>query len=184
MASLSLTTERLWIRDWRVEDADAAFRIYGNPEVAMWLAPMMQRVTDQSAMRSVLEAWVESAPNLAPPAGRWAMVRRSDNVLIGGLALRLLPPYEEDIEIRWQVSQHEWGKGYATEGARALLGWAFTQDLDEVFAVARSSNARAVSTARKLGMEWVGETTKYYGLLLQVFRVRRADFTGPVSPRE
>ncbi|PRW62337.1 GNAT family N-acetyltransferase [Actinopolyspora mortivallis] len=182
MAPLSLRTERLLIRDWTAEDAEAAFRIYGNPEVAVWLAPVMQRVGDPNAMRSVLDAWIEAAPNLAPPTGRWAMVRRADDELVGGLGLRLLPPYEEDIEIRWQVRQDQWGRGYATEGARALIGWAFSQDVDEIFAVARSSNSRAVATARRLGMEWVGETTKYYGLLLQVFRIRRADFDGPVPP--
>ncbi|NYH78253.1 RimJ/RimL family protein N-acetyltransferase [Actinopolyspora biskrensis] len=182
MASLSLETERLLIRDWAAEDAEAAFRIYGNPEIAMWLTPVMQRVPDLDAMRAVLDAWVEAAPNLAPPTGRWAMVRRSDNVLVGGLGLRLLPPYEEDLEIRWQVRQDEWGRGYATEGARALLGWAFAQDVDEVFAVARAANSRAIATARNIGMDWVGETTKYHGLHLQVFRLRRADFDGPVPP--
>lgn len=176
MASVSLETNRLRIRDWSVEDTEAAFAIYGNPDVAAWLAPVMRRVTDVQAMRSVLEAWTEAQPNLTPPTGRWAIVRRSDNLVIGGLGLRLLPPYEEDIEIRWQVRPDEWGRGYATEAAKGLLGWAFTQDLDEVFAVARSSNARALATARNLGMEWVGETSKYYGLLLQVFRLRRADF--------
>lgn len=178
-AHTGLRTGRLLIRDWTPEDAEEAFEIYGAPEVVPTLIPGMHQVADVDAMRAVLGAWVEAQPNLIPPTGRWAMSRLSDDKLVGGLALRLLPPYEEDVEIRWHVHPDFWGQGYATEGARALIEWAFTQDVDEVFAVARSSNVRAVATARKLGMEWVGETTKYYDLTLQVFRVRPAELTGP-----
>ena len=46
---------------------------------------------------------------------------------------------------------------------------------DEVVAVARVTNARAAATARRIGMQWVGETEKYYGLRLQVFRLRPTD---------
>lgn len=178
-AGTGLRTERLVIRDWTIDDAEAAFAIYGAPEVVPSLIPGMHQVADVDAMRAVLAAWIEAQPSLVSPTGRWAMSRRSDDVLIGGLTLRLLPPYEEDVEIRWQVHPDFWGQGYATEGARALIDWAFTQDIDEVFAVARSSNTRAVATARRLGMEWVGETTKYYDLRLQVFRVRPAELTTP-----
>jgi RimJ/RimL family protein N-acetyltransferase len=48
--------------------------------------------------------------------------------------------------------------------------------VDEVFAVARPHNKRAIATAGRLGMEWVGETDKYYDLNLQVYRLRAADF--------
>ncbi len=176
-ALTALRTDRLLVREWSVEDAESAFAIYGAPEVVPSLIPGMHRVPDVDAMRVVLDAWIEAQRNMTPPTGRWAMERRSDGVLVGGLALRLLPPYEEDVEIRWQVHPDLWGRGYATEGSRALVEWAFTQDIDEVFAVARSSNTRAVATARRLGMEWVGETTKYYGLRLQVFRVRPAELS-------
>jgi hypothetical protein len=54
------------------------------------------------------------------------------------------------------------GKGYATEAGRALIAWAFRQDTEELFAVARPNNVRATATAKRLGMQWVGATTKYY----------------------
>ena len=47
--------------------------------------------------------------------------------------------------------------------------------VDEVFAVVRTHNDRGVATARRIGMEWVGETEKYYGLQLQVYRLRQSD---------
>ena len=44
-----------------------------------------------------------------------------------------------------------------------------------MFAVVRPRNERGVATARRVGMEWVGETDKYYDLTLQVFRLRKGD---------
>jgi len=49
------------------------------------------------------------------------------------------------------------------------------QRLDEVLAVARPGNKHAAGMVRRIGMEWVGETEKYYGLRLQVFRMRPGD---------
>jgi RimJ/RimL family protein N-acetyltransferase len=96
-------------------------------------------------------------------------------VVVGGLGIRALPPYEDDLEISWQLRPDAWGQGYATEAASALVKWAFTQDIDELFAVARPKNQRAIATATRLGMQWVGETEKYYNLRLQVYRVRPSD---------
>ena len=66
----------------------------------------------------------------------------------------------------------------AVEAARGLVAWAFTQEIDELFAVARPSNVRAIATAKRVGMQWVGETAKYYGLTLQVYRIRPSDLVG------
>ncbi|MBB6000994.1 GNAT family N-acetyltransferase [Streptomonospora salina] len=179
--SLELHTERLTIRDWTVDDAEAALRIYGAEEVARWLTPDMRTVRDTAAMRSVLHAWVEAQPNFIPPAGRWAVVHRDSGDLIGGLSLRLLPPFEEDFELNWQLRPDAWGNGYATEAGAAIAGRAFQEGVEELFAVARPRNTRAVATARRLGMEWVGETEKYYNTRLQVFRIRPSD--APVRTR-
>ncbi|AGM05707.1 GNAT family N-acetyltransferase [Amycolatopsis keratiniphila] len=172
---MDLTTERLVVRDWSEDDAEAALAIYGTTDVTRWLTPAMDRVTDEAAMRSVLQAWQQAQPNLVPPRGRWAVQRKEDGKVVGGLGIHLLPPYEEDLEISWQLHPDAWGEGYASEAARALIGWAFTQDTDELFAVARPNNTRAIATAKRLGMVWVGETDKYYGLRLQVYRIRHTD---------
>jgi RimJ/RimL family protein N-acetyltransferase len=168
----SLATERLRVRPWMVDDAQAALATYGVADVSGWLTPATDRIGDLPAMRAVLQAWVEAQPNLPPPRGRWAIERLSDGVVVGGLAIRLLPPYEVDLEISFQLRPEEWGNGYAAEAAEALIQWAFTQNADELFAVAIPNNTRAIATSQRLGMEWVGETTKYYDRPLQVYRVR------------
>jgi len=176
--TLSLQTDRLILRDWEEDDAEAALEIYGSTEVAPWLSPAIDKVPDAASMRLILQAWIEAQPNFVVPAGRWAVARRDNGAVVGGLMIRLLPPYEEDLEIGWQLRPSAWGHGYATEASRELLRWAFKEGgVDELFAVARPNNKRAIATAGRLGMQWVGETDKYYDLNLQVYRIRASEFS-------
>ena len=84
----------------------------------------------------------------------------------------------------WQLNPDAWGSGYATEAGLALAQWAFGQGIEQVIAVVRPANTRAVATVRRIGMEWVGETEKYHDLRLQQFRLRSADLTASVLPPE
>jgi RimJ/RimL family protein N-acetyltransferase len=170
-----LTTARLTLRPWRVDDAQSALDIYGHAEVTRWLSPDMDRVPNLSAMRLLLQQWIAEDARLPSPAGRWAIQLNADDRVIGGAILLPLPPGREDLEIGWQLHPDTWGNGYATETTHALATWAFSQDVYEIFAVLRPGNARAAATVRHNGMHWVGETTKYFGADLQVFRLRMAD---------
>jgi RimJ/RimL family protein N-acetyltransferase len=172
-----LLTRRLRLRPWRVDDAEIAQEIYGDPEVARRLSPALGRVPDVDSMRLVLQQWIAEDARLVPPSGRWAVERRADGRLVGGAILLPLPPGDEDLEFGWQVAREHWGQGYASEAGRALAKWAFERGEEELFAVVRPSNARAAAVALRIGMEWVGETDKYYGLHLQVYRLRYADLT-------
>jgi RimJ/RimL family protein N-acetyltransferase len=173
--SPTLVTERLTLRPWQRDDAPAALATYGHAEVARWLSPVMSRVHDLAAMRLLLEQWIAEDARLVPPAGRWAIERNEDRMVIGGAILLPLPPGDEDLELGWQLAPPMWGKGYASETTYALASWAFGQGVGELFAVVRPDNTRAAATVRQNGMHWVGETTKYFGLDLQVFRLRQAD---------
>jgi len=173
-----LVTERLVLRPWKADDAAAALGAYGADDVARWLAPAMDRVHDQGAMRLVLQQWVAEDARMAAPAGRWAIERREDGALIGGATLLPLPP-DDEFEIGWQLRPDAWGQGYASEAGLALARWAFDQGIEQVIAVVRPANTRAAATVRRIGMEWVGETEKYHHLRLQQFRLRPADLTAP-----
>jgi RimJ/RimL family protein N-acetyltransferase len=171
-----LVTERLVLRPWQVDDAAAALGAYGDAQVARWLAPAMDQVADEGAMRLVLQQWVAEDARMVTPAGRWAIESRTDGRLIGGATLLPLAP-DDEFEVGWQLHPDAWGHGYAAETGLALARWAFDQGIEQVIAVVRPTNARATATVRRIGMEWVGETEKYHNLRLQQFRLRPADLT-------
>lgn len=179
MSAEALLTERLALRPWREDDAADALAVFGRPEVVRWLSPALGPVADEAEMRGLIASWQAADAELDPPVGHWAVRRREDDVLVGALALRRLPPELEDLELAWQLAPEHWGQGYGLEAARAVARWAFTQSAHEVFSVVRPRNERASTLAHRLGMEWVGETDKYYGLELQVYRLRPTDLTAP-----
>lgn len=174
-AASTLPTERLTLRPWRVEDAPSAFEVYGHADVARWLSPAMGRVRDVAAMRVLLQQWIDDGTRLAAPAGRWAIERTGDRDVIGGAVLLPLPPGDEDLEIGWHLAPAALGEGYADEAMFALASWAFRHEVDELFAVVRPENTHTAMTVRRNGMQWVGETSKYFGHDLQVYRLRQAD---------
>lgn len=177
---VTISTERLDIGPWRAEDASAGVGIYGSEEVTRWLAPAMEPVDDEGGMRDALDRWADEDAHAEPPVGHWAVRRREDDVVLGSITLRRMPPFHEDLELAWQFAPVHWGQGYATEAARAVAGWAFEGSAPELFAVMRPANQRAEKLARRLGFQWVGETDKYYDLRLQVYRLRPPDLEGPL----
>ncbi len=170
-----ITTPRLRLRPWGAEDADAALRIFGHDEVARWLAPAMSQVPDAEAMRDLLQRWVDADDVTERPTGHWAVEDRATGDVVGAVAVRPLPPLDDDLEIGWQLAPEAWGRGFATEAGRAVAHYAFSEGEDEVFAVVRPRNTRGAATAQRVGMEWVGETDKYYDLRLQVYRLRKSE---------
>ena len=178
----TITTQRLLLRPWVEADAEAARGVFGDDAVARWLAPAMTAVPDTDAMRAVLRRWAGEHRDTGRPTGRWAVEDRSSGRVVGAGAVLPLPPEGEDLEIGWQLAPDAWGQGYAAEAGHALAHYAFDHGEEELFAVVRPRNTRGVATARRVGMEWVGETDKYYDLRLQVFRLRKGDLDVP-DPR-
>jgi RimJ/RimL family protein N-acetyltransferase len=166
--------EQLVLRPWRVGDAQAALRIYDHPD-----NPSIPRVSDLTAMRTLLERWITD--DQVAPVGRWAVERRRDHRVIGGASLLPLPPGNDDLGIAWQLDSavarldHD---DHVAEIVSTLASWAFGHHVDEVFTVAPAQETRTVAHAGRSGMHWVGETTKYFDLHLQVYRLRPADLLG------
>jgi RimJ/RimL family protein N-acetyltransferase len=180
-----IRTPRLTLRPWTNLDAEAALAVYGADDVARWLTPAMDRISNVDEMRALLQEWVDE-PHQAP-AGRWAVeLRDGDGAgeLVGGVAVLPLPPEGDDLELAWQLAPSAWGRGIATEAGHAVAHHAFLSGVEELFAVVRSHNSRGAATAQRVGMEWVGETEKYYGLRLQVYRVRKGDLDVPALPEQ
>jgi len=176
-----LLTPRLVLRPWVDSDARRALGIYGDPAVAKWLSPVLPPVVDEPTMRLLLRRWQVPAEADVDPVGHWALERRGDQMLVGGLAIRRLESGDDDdLEIAWQLARSAWGNGYAVEAGTALAVWALEHSgVEELFALVRPHNGRGRATARRIGMEWVGETEKYHGLRLQVYRARLADLVRP-----
>ena len=177
--SEELTTRRLRLRPWTLDDTAAALAIFGHRDVARWLTPALPRVADSDEMDRLLARWISENNAPARSVRHWAIELLDGDGLIGAVSLLPLPPGGTDLEIGWQIAPSAWGHGYGAEAGHAVAHQAFADGVSELFAVARPGNARGAATARRVGMEWVGETEKYYGLTLQVYRLTAPDLDCP-----
>lgn len=177
-----IRSTRLQLAPWMMSDVEAALSIFGDGEVARWLAPAMNRVSDMAAMRHLLSRWDADSAAIEPPLGRWKVTDLAGGHTVGAVSLLPLPPDNIDCQISVQIARSWWGNGYAGEAGEAVAHYAFDAGTDEVFAVARPANQRAAAAARRMGMDWVGQTDKYYNTKLDVFRLRRYDLDVPPVP--
>lgn len=89
--------------------------------------------------------------------GRFVTIRRSDETLLG-LAGLLVDQHEGFIDLGYRLFPNYWGKGYATEAARAIVQFGFeTLELDEIVALVAEKNERSERVLEKLGMRFAGE---------------------------
>ena len=167
------STQRLIARDWATADAEDAFAIYGRDEVARWLgAPPRRPAASVEAMRASLQRTM-AQDAVAPQFGLWALELRERGAVIGAVLLRPLPGGDGEVEVGWHLNPDHWGHGYATEAARGALERAFGEcGLAEVLAVVDPDNARSIAVCQRLGMTHVGQTDRYFGVTLELFRIR------------
>jgi RimJ/RimL family protein N-acetyltransferase len=146
-----VTTDRLHLRRFHVDDLDELAVVFAKPEV--WRYPY-GRAFDRSETQGFLDAqrreWDECG------FGCWLAAERATSQVVGYVGLsvpRFLPEILPAVEVGWRFDPAVWGRGYATEGAAAALGEAFTtMGLDEVCSVVQSDNEASVRVAERLGM--------------------------------
>jgi RimJ/RimL family protein N-acetyltransferase len=105
------------------------------------------------------------------PEGHWAVHRRDDGSVVGGVSLEFTPHGSESLAVDWNVVPIARGRGYATEAGEALIRWALHEaGVPDVFAVVPPGNAPAIATAQRIGMEWVTDRGQF-----RVYRIRHGD---------
>jgi [ribosomal protein S5]-alanine N-acetyltransferase len=88
---------------------------------------------------------------------KWGVRERASGQLVGDCGIQLLEG-GPDVELGFHLRPSVWGRGYATEAARACLDAAFAGlGLDEVIAIVAPGNAASVRVLEKIGMRPAGE---------------------------
>src|SRR4029453_12755898 len=121
-----LETERLVLRRFTDADLELLVELDGDPEVMRYITG--GRPTSREELRDeVLPAFLRYYQRF-PGDGFWAAVEKDGGQFLGWF--HLLPPAgagPDEPELGYRLRRSAWGKGYATEGSRALIRAAFTE---------------------------------------------------------
>jgi len=176
---LTLQTDRLTLRILGEGDFDAYAEMCADPEVMSYIGDG-QPLTRDLAWRKlalVLGHWSLRG------YGLWAAVERSSGAFAGCIGF-WRPEGWPGFELGWTLRRSFWGRGYATEGARAALPVAFTKlKQPEVISLIHSENAASIRVAQRLGERLVGRT-EVLGKTALVYRITRAEWEATPEARQ
>jgi RimJ/RimL family protein N-acetyltransferase len=163
----SLTTERLLLRPFRDEDLDEYAAICADPEVMLYLGGNpLSRADAWRQMALFLGHWHLRG------YGFWAVEERRSGAMIGRIGC-WRPEGWPGLEVGWTLGREWWGKGYATEGARAVLDFAFTNlGREHVISLIHPDNRASIRVAERLGEGIEGET-EIFGTRVLIYGVHR-----------
>jgi ribosomal-protein-alanine N-acetyltransferase len=153
---MMLTTERLSLRPFRPEDRPAVHAYAADPAVVEFMeyGPNTEAETDEFMSEA-----------LVPLPGKWlrALVRRSDDAVIGAAQLTVLSDQHLRGELGYVLTRSAWGRGYATEAAAAVLAFGLAEaGLHRIMATTDPANLGSVRVLEKIGMHREGIMREHY----------------------
>lgn len=168
----SIETARLFLRVYAPGDLDARHAIRNDPDIYQYFPPYYTPPTKEKAREGIalsIQRWQENG------FGEFAVIEKISGELIGYCGLMHLDNTEE-IEIYYGFPKKYWGKGYATEAARAVLKFAFDEvNLTQVVAVTNPKNIASQKVLEKIGLKFQGEINCYQ-MECSYFRISREEF--------
>ncbi|MDP6872569.1 MAG: GNAT family N-acetyltransferase [Alphaproteobacteria bacterium] len=179
---IELTTPRLRLRPLVAGDQAVMTALFADDAVRRHLA--LGSLSDQGAA-NFAASFIASSHDEWRDGGCGALAvvldensRRGDltapSPAIGYCGLRLLPDRISAVELLYALLPAHWGQGLATEAAGAVLRWGFENlAVREIQAFTRSEHAASRRVMEKLGMDYLGETDRYYGETLAVYSLPR-----------
>ena len=150
-----IETERLRLRMFRASDLDDLAALFADPDVMRYVAngKPADRAEAEKALASIIAHWARHG------FGRWAVEDKATGEFLGYGGLRSLFGTPEVV---YHFTKAHWGKGFATELARASLRFGFDlHNFDRIVAIAKPGNAASIHVMEKLGMQFEMRTSYY-----------------------
>ncbi|PKH26741.1 GNAT family N-acetyltransferase [Enterobacterales bacterium CwR94] len=147
---LTLESARLRLRPWEDRDIAPFCAMNACPDVMRFFPDVMTTAQSEEMVGIIRERFAQNQ------WGLWVVVEKDQDQFLGFTGLNPAPlnlPFSPAVEIGWRLTKAAWGKGYATEAARAVLDAAFSlYHLTDVVAFTAQINQPSERVMQKLGM--------------------------------
>lgn len=158
-----IETERLIIRELTFDDEQDLFELDSDPEVHLYLENNPVKTIDEitQVIAMLRNQYVKNG------IARWAVVDKETNECVGWSGLKYfdqpLNNHNHFYELGYRFKKKHWGKGFATESAKAILEHGFNHlEMNAIFAITDPRNENSKKVLTKLGFDFV-ETFDYDG---------------------
>ena len=146
-----LETDRLILRTWHDEDLQPMLAINQDPKVMEYF-PELQDLEATKKLIVRINSHFEKYGYTV-----YATERKDSGEFIGFIGL-FTPEFESHFtpstEIGWRLSSNHWGQGFATEGAKAVLDYAFRElKMPEIVSFTAAGNAKSIRVMQKIGLQ-------------------------------
>jgi RimJ/RimL family protein N-acetyltransferase len=145
-----LRTSRLLLRPWRTDDRLPFARMNADPRVMEFFPGVLSREESDAVADRIEEHFQQHG------FGQWAVEIAGSTPFAGFIGLsipRFQAHFMPAVEIGWRIDADLWNRGYATEGARAVLEFGFTcLGLEEIVSFTVPMNLRSRRVMEKIGM--------------------------------
>jgi RimJ/RimL family protein N-acetyltransferase len=146
----TIRTARLHLRLWRGEDLPAFAALNADPRVMEFLPGLLDRAASDARVARIRDHFDRHG------FGFWAVEVPGVAGFIGFVGLSVpefTARFTPCVEIGWRLAHEHWGKGYATEAARAALDFGFrVLALPEIVSSTVPANRRSRRVMERLGM--------------------------------
>ncbi|QFZ16732.1 GNAT family N-acetyltransferase [Saccharothrix syringae] len=142
---MPLETDRLTLRPFTWSDVDLLVWLLGEPRVMRYIEDG-RPVPRERVEREVL-------PKVVGGTGWWAAHEKAAGAFVGWFELS--PAGDGVAELGYRLHPDHWGRGYATEGASALVAAGFAAGLTRVVATAMAVNTASRRVLEKVGLRYV-----------------------------
>jgi RimJ/RimL family protein N-acetyltransferase len=145
-----IRTARLLMRPWRENDNDPFAAMNADPRVMEYFPALLSPAESAASADRIRRHWTDHG------YGLWVIEIPGEFSFIGFVGLSR-PNFEAHftpcVEVGWRLAAEHWGRGYATEAARAALRVGFGElSLDEIVSFTTAANRRSVRVMERLGM--------------------------------
>lgn len=147
----TIKTTRLTLRPLEQFDAEVLLRIYQTDGVLRYFPPSTPPTLEkiQRAIVRLQEHWNRYK------YGRWGIIPNGENQIIGWAGLQFLPELNET-EVGYLLDKSHWGKGFATEAARASIEFGFENcQLDHIIALVSPENIASRRVIEKCNLTYM-----------------------------
>ncbi len=144
-------TERLYIRHWKQEDDVPFAHLNAHHDVMRYLPARLTRRQSDRLRAAIVREISQSG------IGFWALEVKQSGCFIGFTGIEHVRkgtlPFAPAVEIGWRLARQAWGRGYASEAARAVLQHSFdVLHLPEIVSFTAVENLRSRAVMERTGM--------------------------------